>query len=95
MFNRKDWRMLKKPENSLTTKISEQIPSVFSVSTISSFKAIENKHGIYRSKYCMKKFCESLREHVVDIINFDKKKMKLLIKEQQKSYENAKMNMER
>ena len=74
MFNRKDWQMLKKPENSFTTKISEQIPSVFSVSTISSFKTIENKHGIYRSKYCMKKFCESLREHVVDIINFDKKK---------------------
>ena len=80
MFNRKDWQMLKKPENSFTTKISEQIPSVFSVSTIPSFKTIENKHGIYRSKYCMKKFCKSLREHVVDIINFDKKKYEIINK---------------
>ena len=28
----------------------------------------------------MKKFCESLREHVMNIINFKKKKMKLLTK---------------
>ena len=33
-------------------------------------------------------FCESLREHAMKIINF--KKMKLLTKEQQESYENAK-----
>ena len=36
----------------------------------------------------MKKFCESLREHVMNIINFKIKKMKLLTKEQQESYEN-------
>ena len=35
----------------------------------------------------MKKFCESLREHVMKIINFKKKKMKLLTKEHQESYE--------
>ena len=34
------------------------------------------------------KFCESLREHAVKIINFNKKKMKLL-KEQQESNENS------
>ena len=39
----------------------------------------------------MKKFCESLREHVMKIINFKKKKMKLLTKEQQESYKNAKI----
>ena len=50
------------------------------MSTISSFKSIENKHDVYRDKYCMKKFCESLREHVMNIINFKKKKMKLLTK---------------
>ena len=36
----------------------------------------------------MKKFCESLKEHAMQIINFFKK-MKLLTKEQQESYENA------
>ena len=39
----------------------------------------------------MKKFCEFLREHAMKIINFKKKKMKLLTKEQQESYENAKI----
>ena len=39
------------------------------MSTISSFKNIENKHDVYRGKNCMKKFCESLREHAVNIIN--------------------------
>ena len=37
------------------------------------------------------KFCESLREWTMKIINFKEKKMKLLIKEQQESYENAKI----
>ena len=39
----------------------------------------------------MKIFCEFLREHSMKIINFKKKKMKLLTNEQQESYENAKI----
>ena len=50
------------PEKSSTAKVSEKIPSSFSMSTISSFKEIEKKHDVYRGKSCMKKFCESLRE---------------------------------
>ena len=57
------------------------------MSTISSFRSIENKHDIYRGKNCMKKFCESLREHAMKMINFKKKKMKLSTKEQQELYE--------
>ena len=33
----------------------------------------------------MKKFCESLKEHSMKIINFKKEKMKLLTKEQRES----------
>ena len=44
------------PENSSTTKVGEHIPSGFSMSTISSFKSIENKHDVYRGKDCIKKF---------------------------------------
>ena len=33
-------------ENSSTTKISEHIPSGFSMSKISSFRSMENKHDI-------------------------------------------------
>ena len=61
------------------------------MSTISFFRTIENKHDMYRGKDCMKKFCEFLRECVMKIINFKKKKMKLLIKEQQGSYKNSKI----
>ena len=69
------------PESSSITKV--HLPSGFSVSTISSFWSTENKHDIYRRKSCMKKFCKSLREYAMKIINF---KEKLSIKDQQESY---------
>ena len=59
--------------------------------TVTSFKTIGNKHDVYRGKDCVKKFCEFLKEHAMKMINFKKKKMKLLIKEQQETYENAKI----
>ena len=37
----------------------------------------------------MKKFCKSLREHAMKVINFKKKKMKLLTKGKKDSYENS------
>ena len=53
------------------------------MSTISSFTKIENKHDVHRGKDYIKKFCEFLREHAMETINFRKKKMKLLTKVQQ------------
>ena len=64
------------------------IPSGFSMSTI-SFKSIENKPDVYRSKDSIKKFCESLRKHAMEMISFKKKK-KLLTMEQWESRENTK-----
>ena len=61
------------------------------MSTILSFKRIENKQDVYRCKDSMKKFCEFFREHTMEIISFKKKKMKILTKVQQGSYENAKI----
>ena len=43
------------------------------MSTIWTFKNIENKHTLYHGEDCMKKFCNSSREHATDIINFEKK----------------------
>ena len=63
------------PENSSTAKVSEHIPSGFSMSPISSLRIIKIKHGIYSSKDCMKKFCESLTEYPMEVINFNKKKI--------------------
>ena len=81
----------KNSENLSTTKVSENLPSGFPMSMVSSFRSIENKHHVYIGKDCMKHFCELLRKHVMKITNFEKKIMKLLTKEQQKSYENAKI----
>ena len=39
----------------------------------------------------MKMFCESLRDHAVNIVSFENEKIKLLTKEQQKSYGSAKI----
>ena len=78
------------PENSSTTKVDEHIPSGFSTPTISSFKSIEKKNDVAWGKDCIKKFCKSLIEHAMEKINLKKRKMNLLTKEQQESYENAK-----
>ena len=77
------------PENLSTTKLTEHIPSDFSMSTLSSFRSIENIHDAHRSKDCMKKFCEFLREHVMKIINFKKKKNEVINKKAKP--ENAKI----
>ena len=74
-----------------TAKVSEHIPSGFSISTISLFRSIEHKHDVYRGKDCMKMCCEFLREHSMKIINFKKKKMKLFTEEEKESYENWKI----
>ena len=72
-------------------EVSKHIPSGCSMSTISLFKSTENLHDVCRGKDCMKKFCESLRDHVMKIISCKNKKLKLLTKEQQELYENAKI----
>ena len=39
-----------------------------------SFKSIENKNDECKGKDCIKKFCESLREHAMEIIGENRKK---------------------
>ena len=73
---------LEKPS---TTKLSEHIPSTFSMSKILSIKNIENKHAVYRAKDSMRKFRQSFRKHSMKITNFKNKKVKLLTKKQQES----------
>ena len=79
------------PENPSTTKVSKHIPSGFSMSAASSCRSIENKNDLYRGKDCTKSLCEFLREQAIKIINFRNKKIRLSTKEQQESYENAKI----
>ena len=52
---------------------------------------IYKKHTLYRGEDCIKKICESLREHAKKIIDFEKKKMLPLTKEELKSYQDTKV----
>ena len=60
------------PENSSPTKVGGPIPSGFSMSTISSFENIENKHDVHRGKDWMNKFCESSRKRALETISLKK-----------------------
>ena len=46
---------------------------------------------IYHGKDCIKKFCASLREHAKKIIDFERKKMLLLTKQELKSHQDARV----
>ena len=68
------------PENSSKTKLSKHIPSAISISAILPWRSIENKHDIYierEVKVASKMFVNSCENKRA--------------KEQQKSYENAKL----
>ena len=53
---------------------------MFSLPTISTFTTIGNKYDVYRGKDCMKKFCEFLRKHAMETINFKKKRNEVIYK---------------
>ena len=48
-----------------------------------------NKHTLYHGKDCIKKFYECLGEHAKNIIDFEKKKMQPLTKEDLKIHQDA------
>ena len=67
---------------SSTTKINKHTPSGYSIFTSCSF----DESFYYRGKDCMKKFCKHLKEHATRIINYEKKKIILLTKEEKINY---------
>ena len=46
----------------------------YSLFTNCSFDAAKNKLDCYRDKICVEKFCKGLREHVMRIVNYEKKR---------------------
>ena len=59
------------------------------MSTIWIFDNVENMHSLYRGEDFIKKFCISLKEHEVNVINFEKKKMLLLTDKELKFHEHS------
>ena len=70
------------PEKSSTTKINKRTPPGYSFFTHCLFDTIKNKLDYCRGKNCTKNFCLNLREHATKIINYEKKEMIPLTKEE-------------
>ena len=73
------------PEKSSTTKINKHTTSGYSLLTQCSFDTTKNKLDYYRGKNCIKNFYLDLREHATKIINYEKKEMIPLTKEEKRS----------
>ena len=74
------------PNELSITKIHKHTPSGFSIFTSCSFDESRNKLNYYRGKDCMKRFCKDLKEHATRMINYEKKKIIPLTKEEKISY---------
>ena len=74
------------PDLSSTTKINQHIPSEYSIYTNCSFDKSNNELSYYRGEDCMKRFCKDLKDHATKIIDFKKKTMIPLTKEEEDNY---------
>ena len=50
----------------------------------------KHKHDHYRGKDCIKKFYKNLKEHAMNIINYENKEMTLQTEIERESYDNQK-----
>ena len=74
------------PEKSSTIKINKHTPSGYSLFAQCSFDTTKNKLDYYSGKNCKKNFCLDLREHATKIINYKKKEIILLTKEEKRAH---------
>ena len=72
---------------SSTTKINQHIPSGYSIYTSCSFDKSHNKLSHYRGEDCMRRFCKDLRDHATKIIDFKKKFITPLTKDEEDTYD--------
>ena len=79
------------PEKSWKTKVNKHTLSGYSLFTCSSFDTTENKLDCYRDEDCMKGFCKVLKEHATRTINYEKKEIIPLTKEEEKMYHRQKI----
>ena len=71
------------PDLSSTTKVNQHIPLGYSIYTNCSFDKSNNKLSYYRGEDCMKRFCKDLKDHATKIIDFKKKTMIPVTKEEE------------
>ena len=86
MFIKKQQSCQSSPEKSCTEKKARHEPLGWAMLTRCSFDEEENKRDYYRGKNCIDELCKKLKEHAMEIINYEKKEMIPLTKEENKSY---------
>ena len=79
------------PEKSSTTEINKHTPSGYSLFTRCSLGTMKDKLDYYRGKTCMKNLCLDLGEHATKIINYEKKEMISLTKEERRTHNQQKV----
>ena len=62
-------------EKTYTEKKAKHAPSGYSLLTNYSIDETKNKLDCYRGKDCVERFCKVLRDHAMNIINYEKKKI--------------------
>ena len=77
----------KNPNESYAERKAKHEPSSYSLSLISSFDSIENKHNAYGGKDSIKRFCSDLKELATKKINCEEKEMIPLTDKEYKFYE--------
>ena len=68
------WLCQNNSKKSYTEKKTKHTASSYSLFTNYSFGTTKNKLDCYREKDCMERFCKDWREHVIKIIDCEKKK---------------------
>ena len=86
MFIKKIDTSQNNPDLLSTTKVNQHIPSGYSICTSCSFDKSNNKLSYYRGEDCMKRFCKDLKDHATKIIDFKKKIITALTKEEEDNY---------
>ena len=79
------------PKKSSSTKIKKHTTSGYSLLPHCSFDNTKNRFDYYRGKNCMKNFCLDLKEHATKIIDYEKKSMIPLTKEEKKIHREQKV----
>ena len=75
------------PDLSSTTKINQHVPSGYSIFTNCSFDKSYNNLSHYRGEDCMKRFCKDLKDHAKRIVDFKRKFITPLTKDEEDSYD--------
>ena len=78
------------PNLSSATKIKQHVPSGYSIFTNCSFDKSYNNLSHYRGEDCMKRFCKDLKDHATRIVDFKRKFITPLTKDEEDSYNQKK-----